>query len=687
MDIHVGIDVGGTFTDVAVNVPEANRFIHFKLPSTPGEPDRAIVEGVARALAENDLNARDVMRLSHGTTVGTNALIQRRCGRVAVVTTEGFRDLIEIGRQVRPRMYDIHLDYPPPIVPRQLRFEVRERRRADGTVHLPLDEAGLRDLARTLVDAEVECVVVCFLNSYAWPEHEERAVALLRAALPQAVHVLSSTSVYPEFREYERFSTAVLNGALLTVMNAYLNRFTAGLEGIGVRADPKVSQSAGGLMSLGMARRLPIRASLSGPAAGVSGAAVRAAAAGFEDIITLDVGGTSTDVSLMKGGIPGEVYEHEIAGFPLRLPAIDVNAVGAGGGSIAWIDSDDLLKVGPMSAGADPGPACYALGGGQATVTDANVVLGRLNGDALLGGGMPIAKPLAVEAVRRLAACLDLELGETALGIVRVAAATVVKAIRAISVERGHDPSEFALYAFGGAGPLFAVDVARQLDIARVIVPPHPGILCAEGLLNCDMASDFVKSALVAAGTDAPPALNSARRELLARSGSWLDEEGVPPDKRSLSWSVDMRYRGQNFEIGVASDGEEFDAAACECLVQAFHAAHESNYGFASPDEPVEFVNLKLKGMANLDQPDPAVWVVSTEGKPHASRDVVFGGAERISAPLYRREELGRDQVIEGPAVVEQLDSTLLVFPGDHGRVDDWGNIVITLAEGGPSWN
>jgi N-methylhydantoinase A len=686
MDIHVGIDVGGTFTDVAVNVPAANRFIHFKLPSTPGEPDRAIVAGLAQALAENDLEPGDVVRLSHGTTVGTNALIQRRCGRVALITTEGFRDLTEIGRQVRPRMYDIHLDYPPPLVPRELRFEVRERRRADGQIHVALDEVGLSALAGQLIDAEVDCVVVCFLNSYAWPEHEERAVALLREELPSAIHVLSSISVYPEFREYERFSTAVLNGALLTVMNAYLNRFTAGLTEIGVSADPKVSQSAGGLMSLTMARRLPIRASLSGPAAGVFGAAYRASAAGFDDVITLDVGGTSTDVSLMRGGIPGEVYEHEIAGFPLRLPAIDVNAVGAGGGSIAWIDSDELLKVGPMSAGADPGPACYALGSDAATVTDANVVLGRLNGTALLDGRMPIVKALAVEAVERLAEQLGLGVTETAQGIVRVSAATVVKAIRAISVERGYDPADSALYAFGGAGPLFAVDVARQLGISRVIVPPHPGILCAEGLLNCDMVGDFVKSALVPAGADAPAALNRARQELQDLSQRWFDEENVPQDQRSVSWIVDMRYRGQNFEIGVEDSGESIDDAACARLLQAFHAAHELAYGFASPDEPVEFVNLKLKGIAMLDKPPLSTWNVATAGSSHEVRDVVFAGTDSVAALVYRREVLGVDQVIAGPAVIEQLDSTLLVFPGDTGCVDAWGNLVILLGEGGESW-
>ena len=670
-----------------LNVPADNRFIHFKLPSTPDEPDWAIVEGVQQALGEHGLLTADVVRLSHGTTVGTNALIQRKCGTVAVVTSEGFRDLLEIGRQVRPKMFDIHLDDPPPLVPRQLRFEVRERRRADGVVHVPLDETGLRELAGELVEANVDCVVVCFLNSYAWPEHEERAVAMLKEALPTHIHVLSSTSVYPEFREYERFSTAVLNGALLTVMNAYLKRFTAGLEDIEVAADPKVSQSAGGLMSLGMARRLPIRASLSGPAAGVLGATHRAVAAGFEDVITLDVGGTSTDVSLLRHGVPGEVYEHEIAGFPLRLPAIDVKAVGAGGGSIAWIDSDELLKVGPMSAGAVPGPACYGLGSSEATVTDANVVLGRLNGDALLDGRMPINRELAIAAVEDLAHTLDLDLMETALGVVHVAAATVVKAIRAISVERGYDPGDRALYAFGGAGPLFAIDVARQLGVARIIVPPHPGILCAEGLLNCDMVSDFVKSALVPADQDAVAELNQAREELLSLASDWFVEEGVPSAQRSLSWTVDMRYRGQNFEIGVESSGDVFDPSACARLVQAFHMAHERTYGFASTAEAVEVVNLKLKAVMVLDKPPLATWDLTAVGNPHAARDVVFDGGERVETPVFRREELGRDQVVEGPAIIEQLDSTSLVFPGDTGRIDAWGNLVIELSEDGKSWS
>ena len=344
MEIHIGIDVGGTFTDLAVSIPGQNRQIRHKLPSTPDRPDVAIVEGIAMVLAEHGLDAGNVIRLSHGTTVGTNALIQRKVGKVAVVTSEGFRDLLEIGRQVRPKVYDIHLDFPKPLVPRRLRLEVRERRRVDGTAHVPLDEDGVREVGRQLPAEDVDCVAVCFLHSYAYPEDEARAVKILREVMPDSVYVLSSTEVYPEFREYERFSTAVLNGALLTVVGAYLDRFAAEVARLGVPAEPKISQSSGGLMSVHMTRKLPIRACLSGPAAGVLGAAQRAPAAGFNNVITLDVGGTSADVSVLIDGAATEVHNRMLAGFPLRLPALDVNAVGAGGGSIAWIDVD-----GPVS--------------------------------------------------------------------------------------------------------------------------------------------------------------------------------------------------------------------------------------------------------------------------------------------------------------------------------------------------
>ena len=680
MDIHIGIDVGGTFTDVAVNIPGENRLIRHKLASTPDAPDRAIVDGLAQVLDEHGLKAGNVVRLSHGTTVGTNALIQRRVGKVAVITSEGFRDLLEIGRQIRPEVYDIHLDYPKPLVPRRLRLEVRERRRADGGVHVPLDEEGVRKAGRVLAAEDVDCVIVCFLHSYAYPENEARAVEILREVLPEGVHILSSTAVYPEFREYERFSTAVLNGALLTVMDAYLDRFSAAVERLGIPAEPKVSQSAGGLMSVHMTRRLPIRACLSGPAAGVLGAAYRAPAAGYMNVITLDIGGTSADVSVLAGGVPEEVHNRMLAGFPLRLPALDVNAVGAGGGSVAWIDVDGLLKVGPRSAGAHPGPACYDLGGTEATVTDANVFLGRLNGEALLDGRMPIRRDAAEAAVGDLARRLELGLTETALGIIAVASATVVKAIRPLSVERGHDPADFCLFPFGGAGPLLAADIARELGIATVIVPPSPGILCAEGLLNSDLTADFVKTALMPLTADSHTRLNTVRAELEAMAHDWFDHEAVPAGQRSLRWTVEMRYKGQNYELSLPIDDADFDGAACEDLARVFHGAHERAYGFSAESETVQFVNTKVKAVAEYEKPALPVLEACPAAEPVSRRRALFSGEEWHDTPVYRRDSLAPGQELVGPAIIEQLDTTTPVFPRDTCVVDSLGNLIISLA-------
>jgi N-methylhydantoinase A len=692
MEIHLGIDVGGTFTDIALSIPANNQLLLYKLPSTPEAPDRAIVAGIEALLQEYGFAADSIARLSHGTTVGTNALIQRRCGRVALVTGEGFRDLLEIGRQVRPAMYDVHLDNPEPLVPRQLRFEVQERVLADGTIYAPLDEEGLRRLGRHLAGQAVDAVVVCFLHAYAYPEHETRAVAILQDELPPEIHVLPSFLVYPEFREFERFSTAVLNAALVTVMNAYLDRFTNAVTGLGITAEPKVSQSAGGLMSIDMARRLPIRASLSGPAAGVLGAAYRVAEAGFGDVITLDMGGTSADVSLLHGGQPVEVRERQLAGFPLKLPALDVSAVGAGGGSIAWIDRDGLLKVGPESAGAVPGPACYGLGGNQATVTDANVLLGRLNAETLLDGGMAIHRELAQSAVAELAENLglteDLRLAidDCALGIVQVAAAVMVKAIRAISIERGNDPSGFALFAFGGAGPLHAREVAVELSISTIIVPPHPGILCAEGLLNSDLRADFVRSVLTTLDEGAPEVINPVRSELAEAAATWFNGEDLAPDARCLEWAADLRYRGQNYELPVVLEDRPLDSASCQALLAAFHAAHEQSYGFASLTEPVECVNLKLKAVGLLEKPALPRLEDAAPGAPASSRLVCFAKATWIETPVYRRESLACGQRLVGPAVIEQMDATTLVFPDDVCVVDKQSNLVISLGTEGRTW-
>ena len=523
--------------------------------------------------------------------------------------------------------------------------------------------------------------MVCFLHSYAWPEHERRAVEVLAGVLPDSVRVISSSSVYPEFREFERFSTAVLNGALLTTMGAYLDRLSEEVSGLGIETEAKISQSAGGLMSVEMARRFPVRASLSGPAAGVLGAARRAATAGFRDLVTLDVGGTSADVSLLRDARPTEVHERTLAGFPLRLPALDVNAVGAGGGSIAWIDQDGLLKVGPRSAGAVPGPACYAAGGTEATVTDANVVLGRLNDAALLDGRMPIDRSLARGAVgprSRASSRLDVE--ETALGIIRVACATMVKAIRSISVERGHNPAELALFAYGGAGPLHAVDVARELEIGTVIVPPNPGILCADGALASGLRNDFVRTVLLALDPDAAAAANGARAEIAAAAQGWFAGEGIPPGRRTLEWSADLRY----------GRAELRDPGA----VERARARPGRNRGARRrlPRRARTPVRIRVRG-----RDDPAREregeggrrparppVPRLEARPGAvpggERETVFERGHAHRSPVYRRSDLAPGQVIRGPAIVEQLDTTVIVFPGDRTRVDEWGNLVIGLA-------
>jgi N-methylhydantoinase A len=678
-EIHVGVDVGGTFTDLTISVLGESRQIQHKLPSTPDQPDRAIIDGIRQALELNGLDAGDIGRLAHGTTVGTNALIQRKIGKVAIVAEDGFRDLIEIGRQTRPKVYDIHTDHPKPLVPRELRLEVRGRVLADGTVRVPLSEEDLLVAAEKLAKAEVDCVVVCFLNSYAYPDHEQAAVEILKRRLGDRVHVLSSSGLHPEFREYERYSTAVLNGALLTVMNDYLNRFTTETAGLGVAGEPRISQSSGGLMSVEMARAEPIRASLSGPAAGVIGAGKRASAAGFGNVITLDVGGTSADVSLLADGSATEVMNRELGGFPLRMPALDVNAVGAGGGSIAWIDRDGLLKVGPQSAGAEPGPACYDLGGQSATVTDANVVLGRLHGETLLGGRMAIKKTLAESAIGGLADVLGMEADETALGIIRVTCAVMVRAIRSISVERGHNPRDFSLFAFGGAGPLHAVEVASQLDISRVIIPPNPGVLCAEGLLHSDLRQDFVRTVLLPLEPERVRLFESVRLELLEEAVAWFAEAGIEPPAQKLDWVLDLRYVGQNFELTMSLPEGPITEQTISDLISAFHGNHEVSYGFASETERVEFVNFRVKALGDLVKPEISALGPAGPARPTATRPVRFRNGGWFDTPIYERNDLGPGQAIDGPAIIEQLDTTTIVRPTDVCRTDAFGNLIITI--------
>ncbi|NJO21624.1 MAG: hydantoinase/oxoprolinase family protein [Sphingomonadales bacterium] len=547
----LGVDVGGTFTDFFLIDPATGDTRVHKVPSTPDDPSRAILAGldVLGPHLQGGLSF-----LAHGTTVATNALIQRRGGTVALITTAGFKDLIEIGRQTRPKIYDLRADSPEPLVKRQHRFEVAERINSKGEVLICLNDD---DIARVVADVErsgADSVAVCFLFSFLNPAHEQRVGAALRQALPHC-EVSLSCEVQPEFREYERLSTTVLNAFLQPVVSRYMGALAKALATRAPAARIAISQSSGGLMSIARASNLPIRTALSGPAAGVIGAVSVGALSGHQDLITFDMGGTSTDVCLVRGGQAEMSFGRSVASFPVRLPAIDIHTVGAGGGSIAFIDKDGLLKVGPRSAGAVPGPACYGLGGAEATVTDANIVLGRLPAE-LVGGGMRLDAGRAETAVSALGARLGLDLRETASGIVRIVNSNMVRAIRAVSIERGYDPRRFTLMPFGGAGALHAVDVARELGMTTLLVPPAPGILCASGVSSALLEEGFVVTCRTPLSEDLA-VVAAAIERLRAQADDWFAREDAGGRRGECVLLLDMRYIGQNFELPVpiAVDG------------------------------------------------------------------------------------------------------------------------------------
>src|SRR5947209_1652729 len=543
----IGVDVGGTFTDFFAFDDTDDRIILHKVPSTPGNPAQAVIAGL-RELTQHGVDLGAITRLSHGTTVATNALIQRRGGKVALVVTAGFRDLIEIGRQIRPKVFDLQADYPAPLVPRELRFEAAERITADGSTVRALEPRALDALVKQIGAAKPDACAVCLLFSFLNPAHEAMIRDALSSAYPD-MYLSISSEVQPEFREYERLSTTVLNAYLQPVMERYLGEFAEGVAKAAPKAAPGINQSSGGLMSIGRARHVPIRTALSGPAAGAVGAIHMARLSGIPDVISLDMGGTSADVALIRNHTAGTTFNKWIEGYPARIASLDINAVGAGGGSIAWFDRDGLMKMGPQSAGARPGPACYAQGGTDATVTDANLVLGRLSPRGLLGGGMALDQSLARRAIEPLAEQLGFSVERTAHGMLGIVVANMVRAIRAVSVERGHDPRAFALLPFGGAGPLHATDVAKSLGITKCLVPFAPGILCAQGLIVSDLRETFVRTAITPLDEKRRDEVGTRIGEVKTQADAWFEAEQVETEKRSIDIVLDARYVGQNFEL------------------------------------------------------------------------------------------------------------------------------------------
>ncbi|HEV2762605.1 MAG TPA: hydantoinase/oxoprolinase family protein [Pyrinomonadaceae bacterium] len=673
--VRAGVDTGGTFTDF-VYLAEGGRARVFKLASTPDDPSRAITEGLRRIAGQTGARLSEI-EVVHGTTVGTNALLERRGARAALVTTEGFEDVLAIGRQARPRLYDFDASRPAPLVPQELRLGVRERVAASGEVLEELDEASLARVVRKLRRVRVESVAVSLLFSFVRPEHERRVVAALSAL---GVPVSASHEILPEYREYERTSTVAVNAYLQPLMGAYMKRLSAHAQ------DLRVMQSSGGSVSAAVAAREPVRTILSGPAGGVVGALASARAAGFPDLITFDMGGTSTDVALCADGAVRLTNEAAVAGLPVAVPVLDIHTVGAGGGSVARVDEGGSLRVGPESAGADPGPACYGRGT-RPTVTDANLVLNRFGGTDLLGGDFRLDAARAEKVLSELAREMSraggrkVDAREAALGVVRVVNAGMERALRAVSVERGFDPRAFTLLTFGGAGGLHAVELARALRVPRVLVPRQPGALSALGALQSDVVKDASRTVMLAADdAGARATLERAFREMERAGTQALRREGFDASRQKHTRSVNARYKGQSFELEIPWPCEaKRGQAGLARLAALFHDAHRARYGYAQGANAVEVVSARVRSSGLVERFEEERLPRSRRGRvaPHASAEVYLTDGRRRSVGVYRREQLPPGATLRTPCVVTEYSSTTLVPEGARARLDARGNLIV----------
>lgn len=676
---RIGVDVGGTFTDFTL-LDEPSGEVHFyKTPSTPHDPSEAIENGLRGMLDGLGFAPGDVSYLGHGTTVATNIVIERRGARTGLVTTKGFRDVLELGRQARPSIYDYRVEKPPVLIPRDRRVEVLERIGPAGEVLIELDEASLEVAVRKLAESGVESVAICFLHSYRRPEHEARAKAVVKAILPGAYITLSS-EILPEFREFERMSTVAVNAFVGPKMGAYLERFRGRVRDVGIPVEPYTIHSNGGLMSADTVYANPVRTCVSGPAAGVVGAAEIGRTAGLPNLITFDVGGTSTDVSLIDNATPLFTSARMVAGYPVKTPMLDIHVIGAGGGSIAMIDDAGSMKVGPRSAGAVPGPVAYGRGGTEPTITDANLCLGRLDADTLLGGRMKIDLEAARGVIRdAIATPLGLTLEAAAHGIIQIANANMSRAIRSVSVEKGYDMGEFALCAFGGAGPLHAAEVAVECGLPRILIPREPGTVCARGMLLTDLSSDYVRSYFADSTVESWQQVLTLFDAMAKDGAAWLDKEHVPDDARRFKRVLDARYRGQNFEVKVDCDGLGADGLAE--LEERFHAAHTKEYGYDIRHRAIQFVSARLQAIGEVPKAPQAEVAGgdSLDGARAGSRPVYFDARHGwVETPIFRRGDLPAGAAFPGPAIINEMSATSLILPGQTVQVDRWGNLIVS---------
>ena len=689
MSWRLGVDTGGTFTDVCLFDTESQDIVVTKISSTPDDPGKAVMDGVRAILAKHmgpgfkTFSLDKVDYFAHGTTVATNALLQERGVRTGLITTAGFKDLLELGRQKRPKLYDFAAQKPVPLVSRDMRFEVAERVRYDGSVVEAIDKQEIRSRVRSLRDAGVKAIAVCFLYSYLNPDHED-AVKLIVEEVYPSVFLSVSHDVLPEFREFERLSTTVINAFIGPVMQTYLARLQRSLKLADLPVEPKVTQSNGGVMTFDQAQQMPVRTLLSGPSAGVVGAAKIATRQGFPNIITFDMGGTSSDVALVREGRPTSSNGMVLDGRPVQASMLDINTVGAGGGSIAWVDAGGHLKVGPQSAGAMPGPACYGLGNEEPTVTDANVVLGLLNQHSLLGGTMAIDASLSFRAVERLAQKLGLSASEAAQGIISVVTANMARAIRVISVQRGHNPADYALVAFGGAGPLHSARLAAELGMKHTIIPQCPGAMSALGMLMTELRTDYTATEINLLSEDNLPNFARLLDSLEGQARKWFSREAVNGERTSLRRVIDVRYLGQNYELGVEVPLGRLDSDWLREVAGEFHAAHEARYGYNAFSGAIELVTFRIEARVEVPQasfPD-IKGHQTTAPKPTAHRNVYLPEQRGyLTCPVYERDDLHPGHRVTGPCVIEQYDSTVFVLPQQTVVVGSSLVLVTSIAE------
>jgi N-methylhydantoinase A len=674
----VAIDIGGTFTDVTLFDRRRGLVWNAKTPSTPNDPSLAFMTGIAEATALAGLSPTTLGYVFHGTTVATNLILEGKGTAAALLTTQGFRHVLEIGRHDIPRKANMYSWIKPkrPVPPERI-HEIAGRLDPDGSEIVPLDEAAVRRAARAIAADGVKAIAICFLHSYADARHERRARDIILEEVPDALISLSA-EVLPVFREYERSMATILNVYVMPAVSTYVARLETRLKDDNVPGRLLLMKSSGGVTGAESVRREPVQTALSGPAAGVMGAVFVGALAGFRNLITIDIGGTSADICLIKGGEPGMTNEGRIGDWPLHLPMIDINTIGAGGGSIARLSPTGALTVGPESAGAVPGPVCYGKGGFEPTVTDANLVLGRLT-PSLLDGRMTLDIAAAERAIdERIARPLGLDRMTAARGILSIIDSNMVGAIRVVSVERGHDPRDFVLLPFGGAGPLHGASLARLLGIKTILVPPAPGVLSALGLLVSSLKSEFARTALQRPPDYDLDAMATVFAELQALAAAWLAREEVPREGRVIRWQASLRYVHQGFELTVPWDGATVTREAVAGTIAAFHRLHEQLYTFKQEDTPVEIVTLRVSAIGQLPRPQihelPAGGPIEEAIVGHQMVD--FDGDLR-TCPVYSRAKLGAGATLRGPGIIAQLDATTLIAPGQVAEVHLFGGLIV----------